>query len=82
MIHRNISNYAKGKETLEIGGPSILFNFLYPLLKSLDILNHPDAASVHSNCGTVDKNTIRYEGDATISEHLLKINKKYNLIFK
>ena len=80
MVLHDISNYVKDKEALEIGGPSILFNFLYPLLKSLDILNHPDAASVHSNCGTVNQNTVRYEGDATISEHLLKIDKKYNLI--
>lgn len=76
----DILDYLKDKEVLEIGGPSRLLDFVYPHLKKLDIVNHPDSASRHLQQGNICHLTpTTFLGDAVTGD-ILKIDRKYDVI--
>jgi hypothetical protein len=80
MVLQYLLKYAKNKKALEIGGPSRLLDFLYPHLDSLDILNHPESFSKHSQQGNISNlSPTVFLGDAVTSD-ILKIDRKYDLI--
>lgn len=73
-----ITEYIKGKNVLEIGGPSALLNTIYNDILTLDIINHPQSSKVHAQNSNVIHNLIL--GDATDDVLISCISKQYDVI--
>lgn len=73
-----ISEYIKGKNVLEVGGPSALLNPIYSDILALDIINHPQSSKLHVQNSSVTHNLI--PGDATDDVFISDISKKYDVV--